>query len=63
MTKTTDIPGESARKANPTGETSIHRSSKFEPRPWRMRLLTALLVRGQHDPPAVLVKQRFFALG
>jgi hypothetical protein len=59
MTTTADIPGASARKANPTGETSIHRSSKFDPRPWRMRLLTTLLVRGQLDPPAVLAKQRF----
>jgi hypothetical protein len=62
MAKTEDVPGDSARKASPTREASIPQSRKLEPRPWPMRLLTALFERGEHDPPAVLAKQRFLLL-
>jgi hypothetical protein len=62
MAKTEDVPGDSARKASPTREASIPQSRTLEPRPWPMRLLTALFERGEHDPPAVLAKQRFLLL-
>jgi len=58
MTKTADKTGDSALRANPTGETSTPQSSTIEPLSRPKRLLTALATRGEQVPKALIAKQR-----
>jgi hypothetical protein len=58
MTKTADKTGDSALRANPTGETSTPQSSTIEPLPGPKRLWTALATRGEQVPKALIAKQR-----